>query len=266
MTKAGMDKERLKAEILFSEMWNSFNTSWSHIFSFQSLASTTIPTGADYQRRELRAFIDDMKPGRPYSSILKDATGFFARGEDVAFVDKGVKNKLDSALAAVDAACLVFGHSVLDDLLNSCLKVIYEVGHNEYEQKVLETKVTIKDLINGDADSLIRQKTENKRRDLERNSMVVKSDFIHSVCKTVEKGYTGNGYCFDRQRIAEIDQLRQDVVHGPATDLGMDIGAALKYLHLSCMYFWYMLHQKYDLKLFPDQQHIEQFKQLLDSP
>jgi len=244
------EKAQWRADALFTDAFWRFNVQWGDIWSFREAALGGIPTQESKFRQKMNGLVHRMRPGGDLQHSLVDAESFFKSGADRAYVEKSVTASLRGAQAAVNAASIVFGHSILESVMHSSLKIICILDRGEFINRIGKTRVSIAEALSDNLVGIVDQKIRSELKDLERKGLVTKSDFLHDVCKP-EHPYDGLGYKFDRQRLRDLDDLRHRIVHGPSTDVQYDVRSHLDYLNLSCMYFIYMLHLKYMLKIIP---------------
>lgn len=243
------DKAKMQSDALFTDAFMTFNSTWGNVWTFREAARGGIPKQEPQFRNKMAKMVERMKPGGDLANWLQDGKSFFDSGMSSEYVEQLVSLSLMSAQAAVDAASIVFGHSVLDSVMNTCIQVVCVLDPEEFARRVEQTTVTVKMVRESGVENVIHQKIKAELKDLERRSLGVRSDFLHDVCKPGKERYDGMGYIFDRDRLVAVDNLRHKIVHGPTIDVQKQVDDDLRYLWLSCMYFVYMIAMKYSLKL-----------------
>lgn len=118
------------------------------------------------------------------------------------------------AQAAVDAAALIFMHSVLDDAAMTCCRLIALVKPQEWEYWVDDKQVALREVKEHGYDSLFDKALERRLRKLEYESLLAKADMILRLCKPPD-GFSSHvdHYVYDRSRLSLLDEQRQRIVH-----------------------------------------------------
>jgi hypothetical protein len=124
--------------------------------------------------------------------------------------------QVNDAQAAVDAASLVFVHSVVDDAAFTCCTLTAMAKPEKWEPLLREKQVTLGEVKAEGYDTLFENALKRRLRKLEHESLLVKADLILSLCKP--DGSSSNlenlhNYVYDRCKLSQIDEARHAVVH-----------------------------------------------------
>jgi hypothetical protein len=122
---------------------------------------------------------------------------------------------VDDAQSAVDAAALIFTHSVLDDAAMKCCQLIAIAKPQEWEHWVGDKHVALTEVKERGYDSLFHKALENRLNKLRYESLLAKADMILRLCKPPD-GFLCfvNDYLYDRSRLSRLDEQRHQIVHG----------------------------------------------------
>ncbi len=178
-----------------------------------------------------------------------ERTGDFLR-------EKLTEQTMKNATWSVDAASLVFAHSILDDGLSSFIWITTSVA-TEYWKKRIEKKMVelseLQDVPSLDhvVDSLINKEAEKVCRSA---SLIEKCNLLHAICNPKGGAPRHPEYKFNRDALTKIDRRRQEVVHGELlrSEL-LELEADLQYLRDTWNYFFVMMHESFGLHIDPSQ-------------
>jgi hypothetical protein len=123
---------------------------------------------------------------------------------------------IDQAKIASDAASIVFMHTVLDAAAFDYCRVAALAAPRDWERFLKDRKVSLLDIQTSSFDALFQAALGLYLNQLERESLLRKTDLLFSLCPP-EKALTAGGdksYVFDRDRLERIDLFRHEIVHG----------------------------------------------------
>jgi hypothetical protein len=157
---------------------------------------------------------------------------------------------LMNASYSVDAASVVFGHTVLEDAVNSYLEITTEVLPEYWKRRVERKSVELGKLKESSVDELTGKAVLKELQNVRNESLVRRADLLHEICKTT---VPFGEYKYSQEMLGKIDKLRQEIVHG--NDFGVeqiaDIDAKIKYFHDTGLYFFIMMNKAFGLRLDP---------------
>jgi hypothetical protein len=165
---------------------------------------------------------------------------------------KLTEQTLKNASSSVDAASLLFAHSVLEDGLNSFLGITSDVAPEFWKDRVKKKPFDLEAVMKHGLDdvvaSFVREKIWSIRRS---ESLINKTDLLLEICKPSGPPSNPN-YKFDAAKLKTIDRLRQDIVHGDFLGTAIaDVDEKLEYLRNTWMYFFMLMHDSFGLRLDP---------------
>lgn len=249
-----------EANIAFSEVFDRFLSTWGMISQFRTFTTMGIKNTENNYKVYISKIVDEMRPDGFLYGALKDTTSFFESGDNRKFIDNALKQAIRKTSSIIDATALVFGHSILDALLNDYLDIIFIKDPSSYDYLLMNQKVKIEELIDFGKDEILNIKRKRKISNLKRESIVIKSDILHNICSP-SHNYNAGGYKFDKNYIENIDNARHNIVHGLTINFkSEEIEEYLDYLFKSAGYYLYMMFKKFDLKIIADPLIREQLK------
>ena len=159
---------------------------------------------------------------------------------------------LRHARASVDAASLVFAHSVLDANAIDYLQVTALAAPKDWLPDVQNKQVSLGDVVRLKPDELFHQSLEKRLKQLERESLVTKIEVLFARCQPPPKWSPMTDNQFDRQRLQKMDKLRQDIVHGEALGRVIpNVEQELDYLNRTSLFLLSLVNFHYGLRLVP---------------
>jgi hypothetical protein len=122
--------------------------------------------------------------------------------------------QVNDAQSAVDAAALIFTHSVLDDAAMKCCRLIALAKPQKWEYWIDDKQVALAEVKEHGYDSLFHKTLERRLSKLEHESLLAKADMILRLCKPSD-GFSCfvNDYVYDRSRLSLLDEQRHQIVH-----------------------------------------------------
>ncbi|MCK4462341.1 MAG: hypothetical protein KAW46_11095 [candidate division Zixibacteria bacterium] len=236
--------------IKFSKALENFMTKWGYVEQFRHLAAVSIPEAHEYYSRYLRGVFETMKPGGELGTVLIDPEEFFRNGNPEQVAVHTAKRCIDNALNVVDTASLIFGHSLLDGLINQYIEIIESIDQDVFVDRIKDAKVKLSSILEGDVQQIIQNRVAAHVKGLQRESVIKRCDFLHEICQPTDDAKRMGEYKFDRDRLRKLDDARHNIIHEPNI-LGKTetLRDDLDYLTRTGMYFLKIMHYKYDLKI-----------------
>lgn len=240
------------AERLFSETHGRTLRAWGTVSTFRQVVEAGFVAAATKKAEEAEFLYDQLISDPDYMKLLTDVEGFRRAMTKEKFVELGVSQSAQTATNLLNAATILFGHSMIDGAVFDYCRVTALHAPNDWEPELSNKQVPLSSLRERTFDEILRVKLDDHLKDVEMKSLREKINRLHARCRP-EKGWSPmNGYAFDLDRIERLDLLRQDIVHGDA--LGRHIEDAFsefEYMNRSCWYFMGLVNMRYGLKLDP---------------
>lgn len=248
MTESFLTPENIK----FSKAFENFMTKWGYVEQFRHLAGVSIPKAHEYYSKYLRDVFETMKPGGELGTVLIDPEEFFRNGNAEQVAVRSAERCIENALNVVDTASLIFGHSLLDGLINQYIEIIESIDQDVLIDRVKDTKVKLRSVLNGEVEQIVLKRVTAQVKSLQRESVIKRCDFLLDICKPSEDAMRMGEYKFDRDRLRNLDDARHAIIHEPNI-LGRTetLRDDLDFLTRTGMFFLKIMHYKYDLKIIP---------------
>jgi len=167
--------------------------------------------------------------------------------------EKLTEQTVKNASSSVDAASMVFAHSILDEGLSSFVEITGEVASDYWKEKIGGRKIEVAALNDQTLEQLLRTMIRKEVATIQRNeSLIGKCQLLHAICKPCTGISASGDYKFEGATVSELDKLRQDIVHGDL--LGQEIEnvqSKLDYLRQTWNYFFVMMHNSFGLRINP---------------
>lgn len=151
---------------------------------------------------------------------------------------------------SVDAASLVFGHSILDYCVNECCRISASAGLGDWEPRVAGRKVALSGVKDRDYGILLREMVSTYvEEQTRRTSLATRIDVLNKICQPVPAfKFDTQPYKYERPRIEQVDARRQDIIHRVALDMPLEsIEDDIQYLEATTSYVVNLVSQKYRL-------------------
>ncbi|MGH8522370.1 MAG: hypothetical protein ACREU9_13325, partial [Gammaproteobacteria bacterium] len=113
----------LTPEQLFTQIWERLTTQWSRIEIFRKVGRLGLPSAVPQIHRENVDFIRTLVSDPELSKVLVDPAAYVRDGHAARAPDRMTQQALATFEASLDAAALVFAHSILDAALLDCCRV-----------------------------------------------------------------------------------------------------------------------------------------------
>ena len=164
---------------------------------------------------------------------------------------KMTERRLQNAQAAVDAASLVFAHSILDDAASECCKVSSLVAPEDWRTNIEQRKVPLERVRNASFDDLYHEYLSEFMEQLTREPLMKRMEFLNQKCQPVHQMMVHKvKYNYDPERVKALDKPRHDVIHRVAINQQFPtIEADLEFLEHTCRFVVRLIVQHYRVRL-----------------
>jgi hypothetical protein len=147
----------------------------------------------------------------------------------------------------VDAASLVFAHSILDAAAFDLCRVTALIDINPWVELVSARKISLSALKTDSYETIARAQVNAYLEDLERKSLIEKIDRLFGICKPRNGISPYAEYNYDRDRVVTLDKMRHDVVHHAGPISLPDGSNDIKYLAHTYSYLVAMVAYRHTL-------------------
>jgi hypothetical protein len=172
-----------------------------------------------------------------------------------ALAKTGANAMLGTTYAQVDAATLIFYHSILDGVALDCLRVTALQAPRDWEEDLAGAQVGLLEVRDQAYDSLLQSRIDKRFEALERESLLKKVGRLFARCKPEPNWSPMHGYAYDRTRIKQFDDQRHAIVHGAAVGKPLTLfpitDESLFYLSRTGMFLVGLINMRYGLQIDP---------------
>ena len=172
-----------------------------------------------------------------------------------ALAKTSAKALLGTTYAQVDAATVIFYHSILDGVAFDCLRVTALQAPRDWEAELASVQVGLLEARDQTYDKLLRARIDKRLEALERESLLAKVDRLCARCKPEANWSPMRGYAYDKARVKQFDDQRHEIVHGAAVGKPLALfpvtDESLFYLLRTGMFFLGLINMRYGLQIDP---------------
>jgi hypothetical protein len=172
-----------------------------------------------------------------------------------ALAKTGAKAMLGTTYAQVDAATLIFYHSILDGVAFDCLRVTALQAPSDWENELSSMQVGLLEARDQTYEQLLRAKVNKRLAELEREPLLTKAGKLFARCKPEPHWSPMHGYAYGQTRIKQFDDQRHEIVHGAAVGKPLALfpvtDESLFYLSRTGMFFVALINMRYGLQIDP---------------
>jgi hypothetical protein len=241
-----------KARLLFTITFLRVQKRFVQLTNFRQLTKSLFPHAKQLTNERCARIADFWLATNFLDNYVTDKEKFFATmGGTIGVSQMLLDSELHSYQASLDAWSIVFAHSILDAAAFDYLRVIEMVAPLEHiVPTVNKRQIRIEEVKGNTYETLVKHKFGEFIVNLERESLIVKADKIFSFCKPPPKFAPFPTYEYDRNRLAALDQLRHDIVHGdgirgPLSACDNDV----KYMEDTAVFFMCLVNEGYGIKM-----------------
>jgi len=236
-------------EELFTETFRNIVNGWAIVTSLRQFSELSMPTALVAMEQQSMAAAEYMIQERMIVPI--EGHPLAADGNTKQLLSRLMADQSKANVVwAIDAASVIFMHSMLDDVLASLCEVAALQSPSDWENEVEQKGFELKQIKQKTYSDLFKEALRKRLNRLKNDSVIDKCDLLHRLCKPPAHFTPIKGHAFDVTRLESIDQKRHNIVHSGT--LGQQLGDVegdLQYLRDTANYFWALINHKYGLRL-----------------
>jgi hypothetical protein len=241
-----------EGEKLFNDVIARCFDRWRFILSFRITSKVGMEAAIKDIAAQKVTFVTDILQGSEYDNILLDKEAFFKANPPEKIIQNMTEQTIRESDLAMNAASIVFVHSVLDAAVFDYCRVTALIAPPDWESVVERRSVSLGEVRAANYGSLLQQKLKEYFTQLERESLLTKADQLFARCKPPEKWSPMNHYEYDRDRLERLDRYRHDVIHGDNLIRELkNPDDEVDYLMRTALFYMGMVNLHYGLKLNP---------------
>lgn len=242
-----------EAEILFSNTFMACNSRFAVIFSFREISRLGLPVATLQIYDQYLQFSYELFNDPKNDKFFIDKQGALnSIGGVEALGSKMAQDQLKNYKASVDAASLIFAHSILDNAVWNYCKCCALVSHIDWQKFVTGKKFTLDEILQESKDELLARKVNEYVESLDRESIIAKAQKLFEICQPPAGFSPLHNYNYDNERLKLLDDLRHEIIHKstsvPVLPSGDD---DIRFLQNTANYYMAVVNEKYKLKLDP---------------
>ena len=211
-----MADNRMKdAEQLFTEIFSASMSKLSAVYNFRWMGQLGLPQAKRDAEWQHKRSASNLAYAKEHANLFNvDREVLIAAG----IFDKLAQDMTEKAVAnyeaALDAASLVFVHSVVDGAALDYCRVCALIAPEDWLPYVDKKRLALADIKGKSFEKLLDETISVHLGNIERDSLTQKLDLLFALCKLPAKYQPMKDYRYDRDRIVALDKLRHDYVHG----------------------------------------------------
>ena len=163
------------------------------------------------------------------------------------------QDQLKNYKASVDAASLIFAHSIIDNAALNYCRCCALANHNDWDKFVEKKKISLEELKKLSIDEIFSKKVYEYIDSLDRESLLLKADRLFQICQP-PSGFTPlHNYAYDRERLVQLDEMRHEIAHKSSSVPMLPAGDEdILFLQQTANFFMALVNSKYKLKIDPN--------------
>jgi len=243
------------AEMLFNQIFLRSLRLWATITNFRDSVLGVIDAVSKRQQAQIENVYDMLAYDPDCARLLSNQRDFAEKVDKTKFVTTAAGEIMARTTSSLDAATVVFVHSILDAAAIDYCRVTAMAAPSDWEPDLRGNAVRLTEIRGSTYDELLRRKLGDRLQSLERESLLTKIDRLLARCQPPAGWSPMNNYKFDLETMKRLDEQRHDIVHGlaigrPLKDFPLS-PESLWYLQRTLMYFAGLVNRKYGLMLDP---------------
>jgi hypothetical protein len=244
-----------EAEMMFNQTFWRFHRQWASVSGFRDVVLSAIPAAESIQRNLAAGLYKSLTEDPEYRPLLHNPDEFAKNTKPEQFTEMLTTIRMKETGSALDAATLVFAHSVLDGVAFDCCRVTALQAPRDWEADLDARTFPLAEIRGASYDALLTKKLDEHLDNLERESLPKKIERLMARCQPPPKWSPMIDYEFDRMLISRFDHQRHTIIHGealgkPLTEFALSRGN-MYYLMRTGMYFLGLVNMKYHLQIDP---------------
>ena len=203
-----------EAEKLFNRVFKRWTNRQSFILSFRVTSDFGIEAARENIRLEKVRFVDSMVRGGEYDKLFPDKSGFFKAIPAEKLIEDMTEATVRYGQMGVDAASIVFAHSMLDGAALDYCRVTALVAPRDWEITLDQRQIRLSEARELGYDEMLKRKLDEYFKQLEYESLLKKADLLFARCQPPDKWSPMRNYTYDRNRLEQLDSYRHEIIHG----------------------------------------------------
>lgn len=231
-----------------TSLWMAQDYNFVRVRSFRKCALAGIPLAAN------ESYQDGMRTPQmliEMGFIINEPEKFLSEENKHEIGKMMAASAVERNQAAIDAATLVFAHSIVDDVATRCCRMTSLIEPMGWMNVMKDKQLKISELSSKSFEVAYAERLAEHMKEVAKRSLPDRIVMLNANCQPVPP-YKRDGvvYQYDAQRLADLDTLRHEVVHQIAITKPMvDMDADLNFLGMTAQYLIWLVMQKYSIRL-----------------
>jgi len=238
------------ANQLANEIFHRSVFAWGSVFTFREMCRHGRSQAIGAIAQERAANVREVLSSDEYAGLFTVDRKDISPDTIDQWLGTLIQNDAKTYEASLDAASLVFAHSLLDGIAMDLCRVCSLVRPTDFMRWVDQKRFSLADSQHKLWLDLLKMSVSDYLKTVERESIIKKLDLLFSLCQPPKKFEPMAGYRYDRERIQALDDLRHRYVHGayPAERLtkGDD---DLVFLQRTSLFLLGLVNQRYGIHI-----------------
>ncbi len=242
------------AEKLFTETFNVAASRFAVVSSFREISRLGLPHATIHIYDQYLEFADELFNDPQNDKLFIDKQKAFDQLGGVENLGAQLaQDNLKKYKASVDAASLIFAHSIIDNAALNYCRVCALLNHNDWEIFIKNKKLSVEEIRDQSIDQILKIKVHEYIDSLDRESLLFKVDRLFQVCRPPLNFSPLHNYAYDRERLKKLDQMRHEIVHESSSVPLLPSGDEdIWYLQKTANFFMALVNYKYEVKINPN--------------
>jgi hypothetical protein len=239
-------------ERLFNDVMARCYDRFRFVLSFRITAKANMEAAKEKIQADKVTYVANMLTDPEFEKIFIDKEKFFEVNPPDKIIEEMTTQTVAEMELMMNAASLVFVHSVLDAAALDFCRVTAMAAPKDWESVVEKKGISLAEAKAAPYDQLLEQKVKDFFVQLERESLLAKADLLLARCKPPAKWSPMNNYEYDKNRLEYLDQFRHNIIHGDG--MGMELKNSddeIDYLMKTAHYFMGLVNLRYGFRLAP---------------
>lgn len=236
---------------LYTQIYFQTTKAWTEVAAFREVSKAGLEVATPVIERRKLEDVRELMARPDFPSFLKDFDALNDLGAE-GLAALTAKASMVSARAAIDAASLVFAHSIVDASAMGHLRVAAMARPEDWQQFLDKKQWSVSDVRENRYESLFRGLLTETLDHMDRNwSLIRKGERLRQVCRPEKDWQLQLKY--DEEELKRIDDRRHSVVHGNQLGQALStIESDLEFLKNLGWYFFVIVHKRYRTRLIID--------------
>ena len=242
-----------EANNLFTESFSSCNSRFAAIFSFREISLLGLPYATTHIYDQSLQYANELFNDPQHDNLFTDKQGLI---DEIGGIEglgaQMTQDQTKAYTASVDAASLVFAHSVIDSAALNYCHCCALANPQDWEKFVAKKKISVEEIKGLSYDDILKKKVNDYINSLDKESLLTKADRLFQVCSPPRDFSPLDNFCYDRDRLLKLDRMRHEIVHKSSTIPLLPNGNDdIWFLQQSDNYLMALVNSKFDLKINP---------------